>query len=63
MLELDHHFTTDKPREKRWALILDLERLVPCVQGGSVTEKISDDEVKAETKVKMGAMSCASPEL
>ena len=57
MVELDQPFTTDKPIEDSWGLVLDLERLVPCVQGGSVTEKTSDDSVKAEIKVKMGAMS------
>jgi uncharacterized protein len=57
MVELDQPFTTDKPIEDSWRLVLDLERLVPCVQGGSVKEKTSDDEVKAEIKVKMGAMS------
>jgi carbon monoxide dehydrogenase subunit G len=57
MVELDHPITTDKPIDDSWSLVLDLERLVPCVQGGSVVEKTSDDSVKAEIKVKMGAMS------
>ena len=39
MVELDHPFTTDKPIEESWTAILDLERLVPCVEGGSVLEK------------------------
>ena len=57
MVELDHQFTTDKPIDESWQAILDLERLVPCVQGGKVLEKTGDDSVKAEIKVKMGAMS------
>jgi carbon monoxide dehydrogenase subunit G len=57
MVELDQPFTTDRPLEDSWRLVLDLERLVPCVPGGSVTELTSDDSVKAEIKVKMGAMS------
>ena len=57
MVELDHQFTTDKPIDESWQAILDLERLVPCVQGGKVIEKTGDDSVKAEIKVKMGAMS------
>ena len=36
---------------------MDLEKLVPCVDGGSVTEKTGPESVKAEIKVKMGAMS------
>lgn len=57
MVELDHPFSIDKPIEQNWQAILDLERLVPCVEGGSVTEKTGPDSVKAQIKVKMGAMS------
>jgi carbon monoxide dehydrogenase subunit G len=57
MVELDHRFTTDKPIDENWQAILDLERLVPCVEGGKVIEKTGADSVKAEIKVKMGAMS------
>ncbi|MGH2916331.1 MAG: SRPBCC domain-containing protein [Steroidobacteraceae bacterium] len=57
MVQLDQPFTTSRSTEDSWNLILDLERLVPCVQGGSVTERVSDESVKAEIKIKMGAMS------
>jgi hypothetical protein len=57
MVEIDQPLTIAKPVEDSWNLVTDLERLVPCVQGGSVVEKTDDDSVKAEIKVKMGAMS------
>ncbi len=57
MVELDHQFSIDKPIEENWKAILDLERLVPCVEGGSVLEKTEPESVKAEIKIKMGAMS------
>ena len=57
MVELDHPFSMDKSIDENWQAILDLERLVPCVQGGSVLEKTAEDSVKAQIKVKMGAMS------
>ena len=57
MVELDHSFTTGKPVDETWEAILDLDRLVPCVEGGSVLERTGPDAVKAEIKVKMGAMS------
>jgi carbon monoxide dehydrogenase subunit G len=56
-LDLDHQFSTTKSLDESFAAITDLERIVPCVEGGSVLEKTSDDSVKAEIKVKMGAMS------
>jgi carbon monoxide dehydrogenase subunit G len=55
--ELDHTFTTTKPIDQSWAAITDLGRLVPCVQGGRVLEKIDASNVKAEIVVKMGAMA------
>ena len=57
MVELDHSFSTGKPIDETWEAILDLERLVPCVEGGSVLERTGPESVKAEIKVKMGAMS------
>jgi uncharacterized protein len=56
-VELDHSFSTAKPIDKSFATILDLERVVPCVQGGSVLEANGPTSVKAEIHVKMGAMS------
>ena len=57
MVELDHQFSTGQPIEENWKAILDLERLVPCVEGGSVLENVDPESVKAEIKIKMGAMS------
>jgi carbon monoxide dehydrogenase subunit G len=57
MVELDHSFTTGKPVDEAWEAILDLDRLIPCVEGGSVLERTSPESARAEIKVKMGAMS------
>ena len=57
MVELDHSFTSGKPIDETWEAILDLDRLVPCVEGGSVLERTGPESVRAEIKVKMGAMS------
>jgi carbon monoxide dehydrogenase subunit G len=56
-VELDHPFTTSKPVDESFATILDLERVVPCVEGGSVIETTGPDSVKAQIAMKMGAMS------
>jgi carbon monoxide dehydrogenase subunit G len=54
---LDHSFTTSKSLDDSYAAILDLERVVPAVEGGHVLERTSEDAVNAEIVVKMGAMS------
>jgi carbon monoxide dehydrogenase subunit G len=56
-VELDHSFTTARQLDDSFATILDLERVVPCVQGGRVIERTGPDAVNAEIVVKMGAMS------
>jgi carbon monoxide dehydrogenase subunit G len=56
-VQLEHRFTMSKPIDESFATITDLERVVPCVEGGRVLERTSDDAVKAEIVVKMGAMS------
>ena len=57
MVELDHSYSNGKPIEHNWETILDLDRLIPCVEGGSVIEHIGPEAVKGQIKVKMGAMS------
>lgn len=57
MVELDHSFATGKPAAYNLDAVLDLDRVIPCVEGGTVLERESPDLAKAEIKVKMGAMS------
>jgi carbon monoxide dehydrogenase subunit G len=54
---LDHRFTTSKPIDESYATVLDLERVVQCVEGGKVLGPNGPSSVKAEINVKMGAMS------
>jgi uncharacterized protein len=57
MVELDHSFSTGKDTDYNWEAILDLDRIVPCVEGGKVIERTSPETAKAEIVVRMGAMS------
>ncbi|HEY7398580.1 MAG TPA: SRPBCC domain-containing protein [Gaiellaceae bacterium] len=56
-VELEHAFSTTKPIDESYATILDLMKVVPCVEGGSVVESMSPTSAKAEIKIKMAAMS------
>jgi carbon monoxide dehydrogenase subunit G len=56
-IELDNSFSTGKSPDENWQAILDLDRLIPAVEGGKVIERVSPDSAKAEIAVKMGAMS------
>ena len=56
-VELDHSYSTNKSIDENFAAVTDLERVVPCVDGGRVLETTGPDSVKAEIVMKMGAMS------
>jgi uncharacterized protein len=56
-VELDHRFSTSKSIDDSFAAITNLERVVPCVEGGRVLETTGPDSVKAEIVMTMGAMS------
>ena len=56
-VDLEHSFTTARSADDMYAQILDLDRLIPCVDGGSVLERTSPEAAKAQILVKMGAMS------
>jgi carbon monoxide dehydrogenase subunit G len=56
-VELDHPFTTARPLDDSFATILDLTRVIPCVEGATVLEATGPSAVKAQIKIKMGAMS------
>ena len=56
-VDLDHSFATADDVEQTFAGIVDLERVIPLVEGGKVTEKTGPDSVNAEILMTMGAMS------
>ena len=55
-VELDHTFTTTRTIDDSYDVLLDLERVIPCVEGGTVLEKTGPESVRADIYVKMGAM-------
>ena len=55
--ELDHSFSTPRPVDESFAAVTDLERVIPCVEGGRVLETTGPESARAEILVKMGAMS------
>jgi len=56
-VELDTPFTTSRSLDESYAIVTDLEQVVPCVEGASVLEATSPESVKAQIKVKMGALA------
>jgi uncharacterized protein len=55
-IELDNSFTVPVPPEQAWDVLLDVERIAPCMPGASVTS-VEGDEVQGQVKVKLGPLS------
>jgi carbon monoxide dehydrogenase subunit G len=55
-MELDHEFTVPVPVDRAWAVLLDLERVAPCVPGATL-DSVDGDEFTGRLKVKLGAMT------
>ncbi|MBO0803828.1 MAG: SRPBCC family protein [Nocardiopsaceae bacterium] len=55
-IELDNSFTVPVPPEQAWDVLLDVERIAPCMPGGSVTS-VEGDEIAGQVKVKLGPLS------
>ncbi|MCA1728038.1 MAG: SRPBCC family protein [Actinobacteria bacterium] len=55
-MKLENEFTVDVPVEEVWEVLLDLERVTPCLPGAALTEE-SGDEYKGEMKVRLGPVT------
>jgi len=55
-IELDNSFTVPVPPEQAWDVLLDVERIAPCMPGASVTS-VDGDQVEGQVKVKLGPLS------
>lgn len=55
-IELDNSFTVPVPPAQAWDVLLDVERIAPCMPGASVTS-VEGDEVAGQVKVKLGPLS------
>jgi carbon monoxide dehydrogenase subunit G len=55
-MELEHSFTIPVPREQAWPILLDVERVAPCMPGASI-DSVDGDVISGKIKVKVGPVS------
>jgi len=55
-MKLENEFTVDVLVDEVWNVLLDLERVTPCLPGAALTEE-SGDEYKGEMKVRLGPVT------
>jgi carbon monoxide dehydrogenase subunit G len=52
-MELEHSFSVPVPEERAWEVLLDVERVAPCMPGATL-DSVIGDEIKGRIKVKVG---------
>jgi len=52
-MELEHSFIIPVPPEQAWPVLLDVERIAPCMPGATI-DSVDGDVIKGRIKVKVG---------
>jgi uncharacterized protein len=57
-VELEHEFTVPVPVARAWEVLLDVEKIAPCMPG-AVVESVDGDSFTGKVKVKVGPITVA----
>src|SRR5215469_16326339 len=55
-MELEHSFTVPVPKSRAWDVLLDVERVAPCMPGATL-DSVDGDEIHGRIKVKVGPIN------
>ena len=55
-MRIDNSFTVGLPAEDAWKVLLDVERIAPCMPGAQLQE-VAGEEYRGVVKVKLGAIT------
>ena len=55
-MKIEDSFQVDVPVDEAWKVLLDLERIAPCLPGAQLTE-VEGDEYRGTVKIKVGPIT------
>jgi carbon monoxide dehydrogenase subunit G len=55
-MDLEHSFTVPVPEERAWNVLLDVERVAPCMPGATL-DSVDGDVISGRIKVKVGPIA------
>jgi carbon monoxide dehydrogenase subunit G len=56
-MKIDNEFTVSAPIQQAWDIMLNLERIAPCLPGAAIQEEKDDGEYDGTMKVKIGPIT------
>lgn len=56
-MEFDNAFEVAMPPDQAWPLLMDIERIAPCVPGAKLTEKVDERTYKGTIGVRLGPVA------
>lgn len=56
-MEFDNSFEVPVPVDQAWDILMDIERIAPCVPGAELTEVVDDRTYKGKISVKLGPVA------
>jgi carbon monoxide dehydrogenase subunit G len=56
-MKINNEFTVSAPIDRAWEVMLDLEKITPCLPGASIQEQQEDGTYKGTMKVKIGPIT------
>jgi len=56
-VEFDNEFEVPAPIDQAWDILMDIQRIAPCVPGAELTEIIDDKTYKGKISVKLGPVA------
>jgi len=56
-VEFDNAFEVPVPVDEAWTILMDIERIAPCVPGAELTEVVDENTYKGKISVKLGPVA------
>ena len=58
-MRIENSFTVPAPIERAWDILIDVERIAPCMPGAEITETIDARHFKGRAQVRVGPVALA----
>ena len=56
-MEFDNSFEVPLPPDQAWAVLMDIQRIAPCMPGAELTEVVDDKTYKGKISVRLGPVA------